>query len=399
MEEQAVQNSTPESVGFMEYFNDVWENGLLGIGITEITVSIVILFAGLILRGVFISRVLKWLEMLSSKTKSEIDDVLLGALRKPLGYVPITVALYLITVYLPLTGVADVIAQNLVKAAIAFTIFSTLSNSVAPIFEAFSTSTLLTASMTTWLERAARLLIWVIGVGVILDIFGIQIGPLVAGLGLFSVAVALGAQDLFKNLISGILIIGENRFQPGDRIEVEGQLHGVVESIGFRSTLIRMFNTAPMLVPNKDLSDVKVINHGEMKFRRINWNINLIYSTTQKELAKICDEITEYIKNSEQFTENPLQESFVKTSELGSSSIDVRVLCFTEPINLTDFSNVKQSLIFEIIRIVRANGSEFAYPSTSVYVEDNETGDKKDYEFQQAETVDENTELDPDSGT
>ena len=67
---------------------------------------------------------------------------------------------------------------------------------------------------------------------VILDIFGIQIGPLVAGLGLFSVAAALGAQDLFKNLISGILIIGENRFQPGDRIEVTGISHGIkVETI------------------------------------------------------------------------------------------------------------------------------------------------------------------------
>ena len=54
-----------------------------------------------------------------------------------------------------------------------------------------------------WLERAARIIIWIIGLGIILDIFGIQIGPLVAGLGLFSVAVALGAQDLFKNLISG----------------------------------------------------------------------------------------------------------------------------------------------------------------------------------------------------
>ena len=71
-----------------------------------------------------------------------------------------------------------------------------------------------------WLEKAIRVLIWVIGFAIILDIFGIQIGPIIAGLGLFSVAVALGAQDLFKNLISGILIIAENRFQPGDRIEV-----------------------------------------------------------------------------------------------------------------------------------------------------------------------------------
>ena len=63
---------------------------------------------------------------------------------------------------------------------------------------------------------------------------------IIAGLGLFSVAVALGAQDLFKNLISGILIIAENRFQPGDRIEVEGHLHGMVDKIGFRSTVIRL---------------------------------------------------------------------------------------------------------------------------------------------------------------
>ena len=90
--------------------------------------------------------------------------------------------------------------DSFAKAAIAFTIFSTLSNSVQPIFGMFSATSLLTASMTMWLERAARVLIWVIGFGVILDIFGIQIGPLVAGLGLFSVALALGAQNFFKNL-------------------------------------------------------------------------------------------------------------------------------------------------------------------------------------------------------
>jgi MscS family membrane protein len=230
-----------------------------------------------------------------------------------------------------------------------------------------------------WLERAARIIIWIIGLGIILDIFGIQIGPLVAGLGLFSVAVALGAQDLFKNLISGLLIIGENRFQPGDRIEVPGSLHGMVEDIGFRSTLVRMFDTAPMLVPNKDLSDVKVINHGNMVFRRISWHLNLIYSTTQEQLAKICDDITAYIDSSDDFTENPEQESFARTEELASSSIDIRVLCYTDPVGLTDFSKIKQNLIFEIIKIVRSNGSEFAYPSTSVYVEDSKPVDIAEY--------------------
>ena len=365
--------------GFIEIFTNVWEEGFLGIGITEIIVSLLIFIAGAISRAFFVGRVIKWLEKLTAHTDSEIDDVLLESLKKPLGYIPMTVALYLIAVYLPLTGMADTFATNLIKAMIAFTIFSALANGIAPIFQAFTSSAVLTRSMTMWLERAARIIIWIIGLGIILDIFGIQIGPLVAGLGLFSVAVALGAQDLFKNLISGLLIIGENRFQPGDRIEVPGSLHGMVEDIGFRSTLIRMFDTAPMLVPNKDLSDVKVINHGNMQYRRISWTLNLIYSTTQEQLAKICDEVTTFITTSDEFINNPSQESFARTEELASSSIDVRVLCYTDPVGLTDFSKIKQNLIFEIIKIVRNNGSEFAYPSTSVYVENTDPLNIEDY--------------------
>ena len=129
-------------------------------------------------------------------------------------------------------------------------------------------------------------------------LFGVEIGPIIAGLGLFSVAVALGAQDLFKNLISGILIIAENRFQPGDRIEVDGKLHGIVETIGFRSTMIRLFNTSPMIIPNKDLSDVNVTNHGELRYRRIKWQINLLYSTSVDQLKSICDQIGEFINLS-----------------------------------------------------------------------------------------------------
>jgi MscS family membrane protein len=365
--------------GFIEIFKNVWEQGFLGIGITEIIVSLLIFIAGAISRAFFVGRVLNWLEKLTDHTDSEVDDVLLESLKKPLGYIPMTVALYCIAVYLPLSGMADTFATNLIKAMIALTIFSALANSIAPIFQAFTSSAVLTRSMTMWLERAARIIIWVIGLGIILDIFGIQIGPLVAGLGLFSVAVALGAQDLFKNLISGLLIIGENRFQPGDRIEVPGSLHGIVEDIGFRSTLVRMFDTAPMLVPNKDLSDVKVINHGNMEFRRISWTLNLIYSTTQEQLAKICQDITAFINSSEEFATNPNQESFARTEELASSSIDVRVLCYTDPVGLTDFSKIKQNLIFEIIKIVRNNGSEFAYPSTSVYVENTDPLDVADY--------------------
>ena len=365
--------------GLSEIISNVWEQGLLGIGITEIIVSLLIFISGAIVRALFVGRVMKRLEKLTANTDSEIDDVLLESLRRPLGYIPLTIAIYLIAVYLPLSGIAEIFATNLIKAMIAFTIFTALANSIPPIFQAFTSTTVLTESMTKWLERAARVIIWIVGIGIIFDIFGIQIGPLVAGLGLFSVAVALGAQDFFKNLISGLLIIGENRFQPGDRIEVPGHLHGIVEDIGFRSTLIRMFNTAPMLVPNKDLSDVSVINHGNMIYRRISWTVNLTYSTTQEQLLKICNEISNFIKSNDQFIENPNQESFARTEELGASSIDLRVLCYSNPVGFTDFSKIKQNLIFEIIKIVRNNGSEFAYPSRSIYIENSDALDPEMY--------------------
>ena len=77
---------------FLNVVNQVWNDGLYGIGITELIVSIVILFGGFIVRGVFIARVFKWLEKLSDQTESEADDALLETLKKPLGYLPITIA-------------------------------------------------------------------------------------------------------------------------------------------------------------------------------------------------------------------------------------------------------------------------------------------------------------------
>ncbi|MDC1187590.1 mechanosensitive ion channel family protein [Gammaproteobacteria bacterium] len=354
---------------FLELVSQVWNRGFLGIDLGSIISSLAVILIAFLFRGFVISVILNALGRLADKTESKIDDEILSALRKPIGLIPVTIAFYLCTLILPLEGLVGDIATNIVKAFVIFTIFSALSNAVKPIFVALSTSAWLTASMQMWLERASRFLVWVIGIAIILDIFGIQIGPLVAGLGLFSVAVALGAQDFFKNLIAGILIIGEHRFQPGDRIEVSGQLHGIVETIGFRSTVIRTFDTAPMTIPNKDLSDVKVINHGDMFNRRLNWKINLIYSTSVEQLELIRTEIKEYIINSDDFVSDPDLDPVVRVVELGASSIDVLIVAYSDPVGFAAYNEVKENLIFNIMKIVKANNSEFAYPSTSLYVE------------------------------
>ena len=213
---------------FLDLLNQVWTSGFLGISMSEVLISLFILIVSLIFRGVFANVGINSLKKLTSRTETELDDILLDSLKKPLGFIPITIGIYLITIFLPLSGLIDLIATNLVKALIVYTIFSALSNLVSPLFSILSNNTWLTTAMSVWLERSTKVLVWVVGLAIILDIFGIEIGPLIAGLGLFSVAIALGAQDLFKNLISGMLIIGENRFQPGHRIEVPGEFLSLI---------------------------------------------------------------------------------------------------------------------------------------------------------------------------
>ena len=75
----------------------------------------------------------------------------------------------------------------------------------------------------------------------------------------------LGAQDLFKNLISGIMILMERRFMIGDVIHVSGEAEGTVEQIGFRSTLIRQFDSNVVVIPNFKFAEQSVTNYSRRR--------------------------------------------------------------------------------------------------------------------------------------
>ena len=352
---------------------DTWEQGIRGIGIDDILICLGIVLVSLIARSLMNSIVLDRVAKFTEKSETTLDDEIVDSLRGPFGLIPIAFGLYLITSYLPFSGSLDMLATNLVKMVVIYTIFSAIANLTKPLLNLLSDNSWLTPAMTTWLGRVAGVLIWIIGITMMLDVWGIEIGPIIAGLGLFSVAVALGAQDMFKNIIAGIFILSEKRFQPGDRIRIGDGLHGIVESIGFRSTQVRLLDTSPVFVPNTDLSDSQVINHQDMNYRRIFWTINLVYSTNASQLADICADIENYINNSENFTKNPGQENFVKVTELGASSIDLTILCYMNVITYTEFSQVKQELIFKIMSAVETHKSDFAFPSRSIYIENQDT--------------------------
>ena len=255
---------------FTDLFLDVWNNGISGVNISEILIAITIFFFFLFLRGIFAKFVVKRLEKYVSKSTNKFDNSLVSSMEGPAKFFPIVLGFFIASTYLTVDGEGVLFIDKLNRSLITILIFWTFHQAIGPLSVLIKTvGDLLSKDLIDWIIKAIKILILILGLAAVLEIWGIKIGPVIAGLGLFGVAVALGAQDLFKNLISGILVLVERRFQVGDWIYVEDVIEGTVESIGFRSTVVRRFDKSLATIPNFQFAENAVINNTQITNRRI----------------------------------------------------------------------------------------------------------------------------------
>jgi len=354
---------------FKDLFIDVWQDGVSGVNISEIIIALVIFTFFLFLRGFFSKFVVKKLESYVSKSTNSFDNSLVNSMEGPAKFFPIVLGFFVSTSYLTVdSGMVDTINRSLITVLI----FWTFHQVVGPFSSVIkSAGGLISRDLINWIIKAIKILILILGFAAVLDLWGIKIGPIIAGLGLFGVAVALGAQDLFKNLISGILVLVERRFQVGDWIFVDGVIEGTVENIGFRSTVVRRFDKSLATIPNFQFAEQAVINKSLITNRRIDWAIGLEYRTTSDQLKNIKEQIENFIKTNSNFSKSEDTILAVKIEQFAASSIDIRLICFTKTAHYLEWMNVKDLLAMEIKSIVERNKASFAFPSTSIYVEKN----------------------------
>jgi len=349
---------------------DVWNHGFLGVNIGRIGIALLILAGFLLLRGLITRFIVGWLRAIGRRTKTNIDDEFIEAAQEPIRFIPVALGAFFAFEYLQLEDTYKDIGDNVVRSLVAFVIFWAFWRLIQPASRFMHRlERVFTHELIDWMVKAIKITVVLVGAATILQIWGIQVGPIIAGAGLFGVAVALGAQDLFKNLIAGILILGEKRFRKGDWIRVEGTVEGTVEAIGFRSTMVRRFDMAPVMVPNAKLSDTAVTNFSGMTYRRIYWTIGVEYRTTIDQLKKIRDQIESYVLEGDEFVDPSKASTFVRIDNFNDSSIDIMLYCFTKTTKWGEWLEIKERLAYRIMEIVEGAGSSFAFPSRSVYVE------------------------------
>jgi len=353
---------------FSALFSEVWEKGILGIDIFQILIGLGIFLIFLLFRGFISKIIINRLKKIAKKTTNKLDDTFVQAMEGPARFFPIVIGFFIASYYLEFSSESQSFIDNVNKSLITILIFWLIHQFIQPVtYLLGGLEKILTKELIGWIVKSLKILIFILGAAAVLELWGIKIGPIIAGLGLFGVAVALGAQDLFKNLISGILVLVEKRFKVGDWIIVEGIIEGIVERIGFRSTVVRKFDKSIAIIPNFQFAENAVVNISETTNWIISWIITLQYNTTVEQLKKIRDEIEKYITSHKDY-ETSLGHA-VRVDKFSDSSIDMYIRCFTVTDDWDEWLAVKEKLVIEIKQIVEKNNASFAFPSQSIYVE------------------------------
>ena len=357
---------------FYDFFKKLFDKNFSGSNAYQILIGLTAFIFINFFRNKISGFITKRLEGLVFLTNKRFAKELVTKTQKPINFLPTVIGFVIANSIINFEGNIGIFFENINKSLVTILIFWFLHQMIGPTLILLKKiEELLSKDLLNWILSAIKIFIIIIGIAAVLEVWGIRVGPIIAGLGLFGVAVALGAQDLFKNLISGILVLVEKRFKVGDVINVENIIEGVVEKIGFRSTTIRKFDKSLCTIPNFQFAENGVTNISEITNRRINWIIGLEYSTSVKQLKTIKEKIFIFIKKNELFSSKIDNPIIVKINKFSDSSIDLLIRCYITTNDYNNWLEAKDVLVVAIKEIVENENSNFAFPSQSIYVEKN----------------------------
>lgn len=197
-------------------------------------------------------------------------------------------------------------------------------------------------------------------------VFKVDVGALIAGLGIGGLALALAAKESLENLLASFVIFFDKPFMIDDLVQVNGVI-GTVEKIGFRSTRLRTLEKSYLTLPNRQMIDNTLDNLSMRTCRRVSFNIGVEYGTSEVQLKAIVNDIQNFIDEHP----NTNQDGEIHFMEFGASSLDIMVLYFIDTMDWSVYLKIKEEINFEIMRIVQNHGADFAFPTQTIHLAKN----------------------------
>ena len=184
-------------------------------------------------------------------------------------------------------------------------------------------------TLTHVFTRTGATLLIVLGFFTALPELGVNIGPLLAGLGIAGIAVGFGAQSLVKDVISGMFILIDNQYSKGDVVEVAGKT-GVVEDIGLRRTVLRDLDGIVHYVPN---GEIVVSSNMTQEYSRVNLNVSVSYAEDLDRVMQVINEVGEELAADEDWKAVIISPPrSLRVDSFGDSGIDIKIIGDVQPI-------------------------------------------------------------------
>ncbi|MEA1953472.1 MAG: mechanosensitive ion channel family protein [Campylobacterota bacterium] len=349
-------------------YGDFFQQNIFDIPLANLLLAITVFLFILLLRKVFTLVVIVFLQKLTKYTKTYYDDQIVSALKQPLRFAFIIIAIHLF--FLLIFKETQVI-KNILNTMVIYTIFWAIL-SVAEVLRGVVYNVTcqfnheLSKEIGDFILTILKILIMGVGLGAMLQVWGINVTALFASLGIGGLAFALAAKDTAANLFGSFSLLADKSIRIGEWIKVKG-VEGTVEAIGMRTTKIRSFQKSLITVPNHIVANNPIENFSRRGIRRIKMHIGLTYNTNSQQMLQIIDEIKFLLQEHEGISQK--DSLMVNFDSFGDSALNILVYTFTNTSNWANYLEIREDIQLKIMKIVEDNSSSFAFPSQSIYVE------------------------------
>ena len=338
------------------------------IPLANILIAFIALFFFLFLRKLFTKLTITILHPLTKTTKTFYDDRILSALKQPISFSFVIIG---VNLFFSLLFLETEFIKNIIDSMIMYNIFWTLfllTYALRDIVYNFTNrfNPELSYEMGNFILSIIRGVIIFIGIGAILQLWGINVAGMVAGLGIGGLAFALAAKDTASNLFGSIALLLDKSIRIGEWIKIDG-IEGVVEDIGMRTTKIRSFQKSLITLPNQLIANSPIENFSRRKIRRIKMTIGITYSATSEQIESIVSDIRTMLRNHEGISQN--KTLLVHFTSFDDSSLGIFIYTFSNTASWSKYMEIKEDVNLKIMKIVEKNNAEFAFPSQSLYIE------------------------------
>lgn len=337
-------------------------------------ISILIIIGALIINQLILFFYRKVIKSVTQKSKNEYDNIFFDALEKPVLLGVMLLALWIAANRLDLgTKLHDIIAKSyhilitlnvtwfFARLVTSFIEYKVAENAKNPQ----KGKLYFDSKLLPLIKRSLLIIIWIIGIVMALNNVGIKVTTLLGTLGIGGIAFALAAQDTIKNMFGGVMIFTDQTFRIGDVIKFDST-EGTVVDIGLRSTRIRTYDKRLVTVPNYKIMDTLIINVSSEPARRNVIKLGLTYDTTPE---KMQEAITILKNIPDKIPDVRHRDLVVLFTEFGDSAL---IITFTYYIRKSANIGETNSMVnFEILRAFTQAGLSFAFPSKTIYIEDN----------------------------